>query len=382
MKVVIAPDSFKESLSAPQAAEAIRDGILAANPQAEPIMAPVADGGEGTVEAVVASAGGRFLQVTVPDPLGRPVDARIGLLDCSGAGAVIEMAAASGLHLLAAGERNPLKTSTRGTGAMIRGALDAGARRIMVGAGGSATVDCGTGMAAELGVRFIDSSGKVIERPAGADMERIERIDTDGLDERIADCELVVASDVSSPLTGPDGAARVYGPQKGAGPAAVERLEKGLEHLSGIIRRDTGVDVSALPGGGAAGGLGAGLAALAGARIESGIGTVMEAVGLEDRIKGCDLVITGEGKADFQSAFGKAPAGVGGLAKKHGVPAIVLAGILGEGCEELYNHGISAAFSIASGPMTLQEAVRDAPALLRRTAESVIRLWASSKTLL
>ncbi len=376
MKIAIAPDSFKESLSAVDAAEAIRQGVLDACCNAETVIAPMADGGEGTVEAVVAAAGGRYQREEVHDPLGRTVTARFGMLDDSAQTAVIEMAAASGLELLDKDERNPMVTSTRGTGALIRSALNAGARRIIIGVGGSATVDGGIGMAAELGVKFYDKNDNIIENPKGADLEHIGKVDTAGLNEMAGKAEFIVACDVQNPLLGKDGAAKVYGPQKGAGPLMVEKLEKGLENLSRIIQENLDIAVADMPGAGAAGGLGAGLAAFLGAKIESGIRTVIEVVDLQSKLKGCDLVITGEGKADYQSAFGKTPAGVGELAKKLNIPAILLAGKLGEGYKELYRHGIVASFAIMDGPMGLEDAIKDTHRLLRQTTESMMKTFA------
>jgi len=376
MKIAIAPDSFKESLSAPEAAEAISAGVKDACGEAETVIVPLADGGEGTVEAVVTATGGRLATTAVPDPLGRPVEAAYGLLE-DGA-AIIEMAAASGLDLLSRDERNPMLTSTRGTGALIRSALDEGVASIIVGVGGSATVDCGIGMAAELGVEFFDSSGKAIANPGGAELGTVAGISTDHLDRRVERTQFTVASDVTNPLVGPDGAARVYAPQKGADGDMTAHLEWAVEHFAEVLRRELGLDVTTLPGGGAAGGLAAGLVAFAGARIRSGIETVIEAVDLESKLDGCDLAITGEGKADYQSAFGKTPAGVGALAKRYAVPVVVLAGKLAEGYRELYRHGITAAFSISDGPMETDEAFRETPRLLRQTAESVVRLHMKS----
>ncbi len=372
MKIIIAPDSFKESLSAPDAAEAIAKGVKDACCDAETVIVPMADGGEGTVEAVVAATGGRFRTVSVSDPLGRTIEAVYGLLEDNTA--IIEMAAASGLDLLSQDERNPMRTSTRGTGALIRNALDEGVSRIIVGVGGSATVDCGAGMASRLGVEFLDSSGERIDNPGGAELERIEGISTEKLDRRVGETEFTVACDVTNPLVGPEGAARVYAPQKGADSAMTARLEKAIEHFADVVRRDLGVDIATLPGAGAAGGLAAGLVAFTGARIRSGIETVIEAVDLESKLKDCRLVITGEGKADYQSAFGKTPAGVGELAERYAIPVIVLAGKLSEGYRELYRHGITAAFSISDGPMDTDEAFRATPRLLRQTAESAVRL--------
>ncbi len=374
MKFIIAPDKFKECLPATDVAAAIKKGVLDACPGSVVIEAPMADGGEGTVEAVVAAARGRYVETAVPDPLGRPVTARFGMFD-NGRRAVIEMAAASGLDLLTPDERDPMKTSTRGTGVLIKNAVRAGARHIIVGMGGSATVDCGMGMAAELGVKFFDEKGEEIKKTGGAALEKVERIELSGIEKRLEDVKIVAACDVTNPLIGAEGAARVYAPQKGADPQMVARLEKAVEHFARVTGRETGVDISNLPGGGAAGGLAAGMVAFTGARIESGVETVIKATKLGAKMKGCDLVITGEGKADYQSAFGKTPAGVGDLAKKYDIPAVMVAGKLGEGYRQLYNHGISAAFCIADGPISKKEAFHRAPQLLRKTAESIALLF-------
>ena len=282
---------------------------------------------------------------------------------------------ASGLPLVPADMRDPMLTSTRGTGELIAAALDGGAKKIIVGIGGSATVDGGTGMAAALGVKFLDRDGRAITDCRGGRLNDIGDVDVSGLDPRIAETEIVVACDVTNPLTGPEGAARIYGPQKGAAPAQVEELERGLANLAGVIRARLGVDVSNLPGAGAAGGLGAGLAAFLGARLRSGVETVLPAVGLAEKMAGSDLVITAEGRVDGSSAFGKATAGVAAVAAEQGVPVVVLAGSIGDGCEALYERGVRAVFSIVDRPIELADALRDAGPLMERAAESVLRLW-------
>jgi len=374
MKVTIAPDGLKESLSATQVAHAMARGVRAAAADAELELVPVADGGEGTVEALVAATGGRMLEAEVTDPLGRPVSATFGL--CGGdRQVVVEMAAASGLALLKPTERDPLRTSTRGTGGLIRAALDAGAHEIILGIGGSATVDCGTGMAIELGARLLDADGREIEDPCGGRLEDIQHVDLSGLDPRLSKVKITVASDVANPLLGPSGAARVYAPQKGADAVAVERLERGVENFARVVHRELGRDVSQLPGAGAAGGLGAGLVAFLNAEVRSGIETVMEAARLEDRMRNSQLVFTAEGRADGQSAFGKAPVGVARLAQRLGVPVVLLAGSVGSGYERLYECGVSAVFSICDGPMPLEVALVRAETLLEKAAESVVRLY-------
>jgi len=374
MKVTVAPDSFKESLSAAKAAGAMARGLRAADPSVELALVPMADGGEGTLDALLAASGGAAVRARVSDPLGRPVEARFGLCE-GGRRAVVEMAQASGLWRLEPAERDPLRTSTRGTGELIRAALDAGAEEIVVGVGGSATVDCGAGMAVALGARLLDARGRPIEWPCGGNLHEVRAIDPRGLDRRLRQVRVSVACDVRNPLTGPDGAARVYAPQKGADEAGVERLEAALEHFAALMERDLGRAVAALPGAGAAGGLGAGLAAFLGAALRSGVEAVMEATRLEERMTGSRLVLTGEGRVDGQSACGKVAAGVAALARRHGVPAVVLAGSLGPGCEGLYACGVSAMFAVCDGPLSLEASMAGAERLLERASESVLRLF-------
>lgn len=374
MKLIIAPDSLKECLSAPRAAAAIERGARAAHAGVQAVRVPVADGGEGTAQAMVAATGGELRAARVTDPLGRAVQATWGLCG-DGRTAVIEMAQASGLERLKPHERNPMRTTTRGTGELITAALDAGAQQIIVGIGGSATVDGGAGMALALGARFLDGQGEEITDCRGGRLQDIADIDLSALDRRLAHCHVTVACDVDNPLTGPHGAARVYAPQKGATPEQVQQLEQGLVNLAEIVRRKLGRDVAHMPGAGAAGGLGAGLVAFLDAQLASGVETVIRAVGLRKELRGAHLVITAEGRLDGQSAFGKATAGVIAAARQQGVPAVVLAGSLGAGYEQLHARGMSAAFCIADQPMTLEEALRKGETLLERAAESVVRLW-------
>ncbi|PYI52992.1 glycerate kinase [Paenibacillus flagellatus] len=374
-RVVIAPDSFKGSISSVAAAEAIRAGVLRAAPDAGTTIVPMADGGEGTVDAVLAAVGGERLVVPVEGPLGGEVMAAWGLL-ADGRTAVIEMAAASGLPLVAPEARDPLAATTYGTGQLIRAALDRGATRLLIGLGGSATNDGGMGMAQALGVRFADADGRELAgRGCGALLERIASIDASGLDPRFAAAEVTVLSDVTNPLCGPDGASAVYGPQKGATPEAVERLDRGLAHYAERIAAATGRDVRDAPGAGAAGGLGAGLLAFGRAVVKPGIAVVTELAGFDRAVAGAALVITGEGRTDAQTAYGKVPAGVAAAARPHGVPVVCLSGGLGAGAETLYGHGIAALFSIANRPLALDEAMRDAEPLLAEAAENVVRLY-------
>lgn len=379
-KVVIAPDKFKGSLTAPEAAAAMARGVEAAWPGAAIDAAPMADGGEGTVEALVSSTGGTEREVAVSGPLGEPVRARFGLLG-DGRTAVLEMAAASGLALLPPARRDPLRTSTRGTGELLLAAIDAGARRVVVGIGGSATNDGGAGLAQALGFRLLDADGRDLG-PGGGSLEALDRIDASGRDPRLEGVEVAVACDVDNPLTGPRGASAVFGPQKfdPARPATAEqlaRLDRGLAHLARIVGRDLGVLVADRPGAGAAGGLGAGLVAFAGGRLGRGVELVIEAVGLRGRLDGAALCLTGEGSLDGQTASGKTPVGVARLARDLGVPVLALAGTLGPGSEAALGEGICAMFSICPGPMPLDEALRCAAPLLSRAAEQAVRAFRS-----
>ncbi len=379
MKIVVAPDSFKESLSAVLVAEAIERGVRRAAPDCRVEKIPVADGGEGTVEVLVGATGGGFVKETVTGPLGGAVVASYGILGHrSPKTAVIEMAAASGLPLVPSEKRNPLLATTYGTGELIRSALDRGAREIVIGIGGSATVDGGAGMAQALGARLLDSEGRDLPFGGGA-LGQLTRIDMSRLDTRIASTKIEVACDVQNPLAGETGAAHVYGPQKGATPEMVLALDANLAHFAEIVARDLGVRIADMPGAGAAGGLGGGLVAFLGAHLRPGFDIVADIVRLDERLCGADLVITGEGRMDGQSIFGKAPVGVAGRAKKSGVPVVAIVGSLGEGWEKVLDHGIDACFSITQGPMSLAEAIARAPILIERTAEQVVRLFLAKR---
>jgi glycerate 2-kinase len=353
VRIVVAPDSYKGSLSALGVAEAIERGVRAVFPEAEVAKVPIADGGEGTVDALVVATGGRVEERTVRGPLGEPVRARWGILG-AGDTAVIEMAAASGLPLVPKDRRDPRVTTTFGTGELVRAALDAGLRKLVVGVGGSATNDGGAGMARALGVRFLDAAGAELPE-GGAALARLARIDLSGLDPRVALAELVVACDVDNPLTGPRGASAVYGPQKGATPELVKELDAALGRYAAVARDATGRDVADRPGAGAAGGLGAGLLFFTPARLRPGVAIVLETTRFDELVRGADLVITGEGRTDFQTAMGKAPVGVAAAAKRHGVPVVCLAGGLGDGADDVLAHGIDALASTVPGPMTLEE---------------------------
>ena len=324
MRILLAPQEFKGSLSANQVVEAMADGVRRVRPEATIDRVPLADGGPGTVAAVVAAMDGRYSVSRVEGPLGAPVDARWGRI-AEGASAVIEMASASGLLLLDSKRLDPRRAGTFGTGELIRAVLDAGVQRILIGLGGSATNDGGAGMATALGVRFLDDEGDPLP-PGGAALAQLASIDTHALDSRLAAVDIVVLADVSNPLLGPDGASAVYGPQKGADAAAVAELDRALRNYADIVARDLGREITTIRGGGAAGGLGAGLVAFTGARIVSGIDYIAEVVNLRDRLAAADLSITGEGRLDRQSTFGKTVAGVARLAQAVGTPCLAVGG--------------------------------------------------------
>lgn len=374
MKIVVAPDSFKGSLTAVQVGEAIRRGLLRAMPEAEVVVKPMADGGEGTLRCLLDATGGQLVRTTVKDPLGREIPADFGILG-DGQTCVIEMAAASGLPLVEENRRNPLHTTTYGFGQLIRAGLDHGCRRFLLGLGGSATNDGGAGMLQALGFQLLDEQGEPIGF-GGGELGRVARIETAGADPRLTACHFTVACDVSNPLVGPSGASHVFGPQKGATPEMVRQLDANLRHLANLMEKTTGVAVHDVPGAGAAGGVAGALLAFLRATLRPGIDMVMEAVRLEEAVCEADLVITGEGQVDAQTAQGKTPCGVAELAKRHHVPVIVLAGSIGSGIEWLYARGVTAVFSIVNGPMPLAEAMSRAPELLESVAEQVMRIYA------
>jgi glycerate kinase len=370
--VCVAPDSFKGTMTALQAAVRIERGLRKAWPAIRVRKVPMADGGEGTVAAIVDATGGQRLHGTVSDPLGRPVRAVFGLTG-DGRTAVIEMAEASGLVRLEPAERNPLETSTFGTGELIRKALDRGARRILIGIGGSATNDGGCGMARALGVRFLDSRGRELGDGGGA-LAKLARIDASGLDPRLKRAAINVACDVENPLCGPRGASRVYGPQKGATPAMVRTLDASLRRLARVVQRDMGIDILNLPGAGAAGGLGAGLVAFAGGSLRRGVDMVIDCVQLEQQMRGCGLVITGEGRIDGQTVYGKTPAGVARVARKLKIPVVAICGMQGEGVAAVHGIGIDAVFSTLAHAVADDDIARFGPARLTDLAEQVGRL--------
>jgi len=374
VRIGIAPDSFKGSLTALEAAACIERGLKNVLSGISVAKVPMADGGEGTVQAVIEATGGRRVARTVSDPLGRRIRASFGLTG-DGKSAVIEMAAASGLALLKPRERNPRLTTTYGTGELIRHALKLGVKEILVGIGGSATNDGGTGMARALGVKFFNARGNKLEEGGGS-LGKLARIDMSRLDPRIAGVKIEVACDVDNPLVGPHGAAYVYSPQKGASPAVVKQLDANLRQFARVVQSDVGMDVLDIPGSGAAGGLGAGLMAFAGGTLRPGVEIVIDIVGLERRLKGCDLVITGEGRMDGQTVFGKTPAGVAKTAKRMGLPVIAICGSLGKDVCRVHEVGIDAFFSALEEPVEETDLPERGPDMLLHCAEQVGRLLA------
>ena len=373
MKVVIAPDSFKDSLSAQAAADAIASGLAEVWPYAELIKCPMADGGEGTIEAVLAACNGEWKSARVAGPLGTEVEASWGWLESSRT-AIIEMATASGLQLLSLEQRDARITTTYGTGQLISQALDAGAQRIILAIGGSATNDGGSGMLAALGARFLDADEQAL-LAGGLALAQLARIDLRGFDPRLGDVRVEIAADVDNPLCGPNGASAIFGPQKGASPEQVLALDAALGRFADHSAQVLGTDLRDEPGSGAAGGMGFAAKAYLRASFRAGVEVVADLAGLEQAMSGADLVITGEGRFDAQTLRGKTPFGVARIAQRQSVPVIVLAGTLGEGYEHLYDHGISAAFSVVSGPCTLSDACANAASLLHDRARDLARVW-------
>jgi glycerate 2-kinase len=384
VKIVVAPQGLKGSLDAPAVGAAIARGIAAVLPKAEVLLVPVADGGEGTVRALVAATGGELRRAAVSGPLGEPVAAEYGVLGQREADAtrtaVIEMAAASGLPLLSPSARDPLRASTRGTGELLLAALDAGCTRVIMGIGGSATNDGGAGMAQALGVRLLDAEGADLP-PGGAALARLARIDINGLDRRLAATSIRVACDVSNPLVGPEGASAVYGPQKGASPEAVRVLDAALAHYADIVRRDLHVDVRDVPGAGAAGGLGAGLLAFTHATLEPGARLVLDTLDFAANLAGASLVISAEGQLDRQTAYGKSVGAVVAAAHAHGAITLVLAGRVAMDDTELRALGIDAAIPLADGPLSLEESMARAAELVTSATARALRLLVLGRSL-
>lgn len=369
MKIVIAPDSFKECLTAAQVAQSIENGMRQIFPDAEYVQVPVADGGEGTLQSLVDATQGRFIEVTVTGPLGEPVTACFGLLG-KGDTAMIEMAQASGIELVRPETRNPLIATTFGTGELIKAALDLGVRHFIVGIGGSATNDGGAGMLQALGIKLLDDKNQELEH-GGAALAKLSHIDLATMDERLKQCTFIAASDVNNPLTGVNGASATFGPQKGATPEMVALLDNALRHYAAIVKRDLGKEVDAVAGAGAAGGMGAALLGFLNAKLKPGIEIVMEAVELAEKVKGADLVITGEGRIDGQTAQGKTPVGVARIAKMESIPVIALAGSVGLGVEAVYEKGIDALFPVVHGAVSLDEALAKGSENLTRAARNL-----------
>lgn len=376
MKVVIAPDSYKESLTAMEVATAIENGFKQIMPDAQYVKLPMADGGEGTVQSLVDATGGKVVAVSVTGPLGQAVEGFFGLLG-DGSTAVIEMAAASGLHLVEPVQRNPLLTTTYGTGELITAALDAGVKHIIVGIGGSATNDGGVGMAQALGAKLLDKQGKDLAFGGGA-LADLATIDLAGLDPRLADVQLEVACDVDNPLCGVKGASHIFGPQKGATPEMVEQLDRNLAHYAEVIRQTNGKDVVNQQGAGAAGGLGAALLGLFDATLRPGISIVMDAVNLSEVVKDADLVITGEGRIDSQTIHGKTPIGVARVAKQSNLPVIGIAGSIAKDCAIVHEHGIDAVYSVVLGATDLPTALKEAAFNVEMTSRNVAAALALS----
>ncbi|MEX0684048.1 MAG: glycerate kinase [Dehalococcoidia bacterium] len=368
MRIVISPQEYKGTLTAEEAAAAMAQGARRALPDADLDVVPLPDGGPGTVRAIVSITGGDIRPTRVQDPRGRPVDAEWALLPDGSA--VIEMAAASGLVLVPENERDPRSATTNGVGELLRAALDAGARRLIIGLGGSATNDGGGGMTAALGGRFLDDAGHELP-PGGAALAHLARIDVTNLDPRVREAEIVGASDVTNPLCGPEGASLIYGPQKGASPQVARELDLALKNYARVVARDLGVSVADVPGAGAAGGLGAGLIAFLGADIRPGVEVVAAVVGLRERLQGADLVLTGEGRLDGQTRYGKTVAGVARMASDAGVQVIVVPGTLGDGWESILSL-VAHVEAIVAQDVTPEDAMSRPAELLAATVERVL----------
>jgi len=375
--MIAAPNTFKGSLGAIQAARAMERGIHDADPKIRVKKIPVSDGGDGLVDALADAMGGAPIHLKVNDPRQRPIEAKF-LFNPNQSTAVIEMALASGLALLPEDLRNPERTNTFGTGELIREAMDRGGAHIIMGIGGSATCDGGIGAASALGYRFLDKYGTRLD-PVGESLIHVAAIDKKGVDPRIADTRFSIACDVTNPLTGPNGASFVFSPQKGATPAQVKALDRGLDNLARIIARDLGLEIKDLDGAGAAGGLGGGMKAFFNADLTPGIDLVLDYLDFQNQIKGADLVLTAEGRVDSQTEFNKAPVGVAGAALAERIPCFALCGSMGCKLENLYDLGMDAVFSLCKGPMTLDRAMADAFDLLRTSTEQVVRAFIAGR---
>ena len=370
---LLAPDSFKESMTAEQACAAMQRGIVKALPDAQFIYVPMADGGEGTVDALVAARNGRKVELDVSGPfIQQKVQSYFGLIE-NDQTAVIEMALANGIHLIESSQRNPLLTSTLGTGEIIKAALELGVSKIIIGLGGSVTNDAGAGMAQALGAKFLDENGQAVQ-VGGGQLAQIQSIDLSQLDPRLKSTEIVIASDVNNPLCGENGASHVFAPQKGATSEMVATLDLNLKYFADLVAQYIGQDFQDIAGVGAAGGLGFGLMAFAGAKIRSGVEIVIEETGLSEKIDQADYVFTGEGGIDFQTKFGKTPFGVAQVAKRFNKPVIAFAGYVGKGIEELYDEGFTAIFGIVDGACDLQTALKNGEKNLERCCVNVVKV--------
>lgn len=374
MKIVLAPDSYKNSLTAKEVAQAMRDGFEKVYPDAEFVSVPMADGGEGTVQSMVDAKNGQIVTVEVINPLGNPTSAHFGLID-DGKVAVIEMAEASGIQYINQFTQNPYITTTYGTGQLIKAAIQNGATTIIIGIGGSATNDGGAGMAQALGAHLLDKDGKELQY-GGAMLKKLSSIDTSDMLEDLDKVKIIIASDVKNPLTGPNGASHVFGPQKGANEEMVNFLDEALSHYADILKRDLNQDIKEIPGSGAAGGLGAGLMAFTNAQMKSGVDIVVEYTGLKKAVADADIVVTGEGQIDFQTKFGKTPIGVAKATKEVNPKAtvIAIAGSIGEKVSELYPLGIDAIFSCVPGVEDLSEAIKNTDENLQQICQNIGRL--------
>ncbi len=369
---VLAPDSFKESMSAEQACQAMQRGVLQVFPDACCIAVPMADGGEGTVEALLRSLDGQGISCMVTGPLvTQQVSTYFAIVDY-GRTAVLEMAKANGIHLLAAEQRNPMLTSTYGTGEMIKQALDRGIEKIIIGLGGSVTNDGGAGMAQALGVQFFNSTGEAIQ-VCGGNLDQINQIDISQLDARLKNTEILIASDVNNPLCGPNGASAIFGPQKGATPEMVQQLDRNLNHYANLVEASLGISIKNVAGSGAAGGLGFGLMAFADAKLQSGVELIIEQSRLAEKIAQADYVLTGEGKIDSQTALGKTPFGVAQVAQQFNKPVLAFAGLVGEGIESLFDAGFSQIVGINPPDCSLEEALKNGEVNLEKAVSKNIK---------
>jgi len=370
--IVLAPDSFKESMTAKEVCEAMERGIKKVSSNITCVHVPMADGGEGTMQSLIDATNGQIYTLKVIGPLGNEVEAQYGILGCGTVG-VLEMASASGIHLVPKEKRNPIVTTTYGTGQLIKACLDHGVKKLLIGIGGSATNDGGAGVVQALGGKLLDKQGDEL-RFGGGELGKLNSIDLTNFDARLKDVVIEVACDVNNPLCGEKGASNVFGPQKGATKEIIGILDENLRHYADVIKKQLGKDVIDEPGAGAAGGLGAGLMAFLNGTLKNGIEIVIEYTGLEEKVKNADMVWTGEGSIDFQTQYGKTPLGVATVAKKYNKPVIALAGRVGEGIDVLYEQGIDSVFGIIDGVVPLEEALAKGPENIERTSENIVRL--------